>query len=207
MTIPSIINFIFNPRIIEEYLELINDPEFPSLEVPFPFLPSEFPVIRWYLLFATTACAYRLLNDEKESLLDQIVSLLNEQEFEVRVGDYVNAKGLLSKVRVPLGPRGWLLPITGRKIPIRIISITLVGIYLDIILELFSIAERNSLYLDCYAYKQIADECAFHSLGSYWGREPDEQHDSVHLEGLSELIYEHIIRLSNLIKGSSTEMQ
>lgn len=206
MTIPSIVNFIFNPRIVEEYVELINDDTLSSLDTPFPFASTEYQAIRWHLQFATTACAYHLLEDGKEAVLRELTTRIGQQQDEVRVGDYVNAKGEISKVRGPLGPRGWLLPITDRRIPLRIISATLVNVKLEFMLNLFAIAEKNTLTLDWSDYKQIADEYAFYTLVSYWGREPDEQNDSGHLEGLSDLIYEHIIRLRDLIKGTSPEL-
>ena len=205
MTASSIATFIFNPRVIEEYVELINDDSLSSINTPFPFAVSEFQAIRWHLQFATTACAYHLLDEGKEELLQEFNTRIGQQQFEVRVGDYINAKGEISKVRGPLGPRGWLLPITDRKIPLRIISVTLGNIKLQIMLDLFAIAEKNTLVLDWSDYKQIADEYGFYTLVSYWGREPDGQNDSDHLEGLSELIYEHIIRLRDLIKGTSPD--
>lgn len=207
MTTSSIVNFIFNPKVIEEYVTLISNDELSSLKTPFPFTPSEYQAIRWHLQFATTACAYHLFEEGRETILQELKMRIRQQEFEVRVGDYVNAKGELSKVRGPLGPRGWLFPITDRKIPLKIISAMLANIKLDIMLDLFAIAERSTVFLDWSDYKQIADQYAYYTLVSYWGREPDVRNDSDHLEGLSELIYEQTIELRDLIRGTSSEIR
>ena len=207
MALPAIIGAVFNPKMIEDYLAINNDESLSSFKKPFPFSPSEFTVLRWHLQFANVACAHHLLEEGKEKLMQELTAFIRQQENEVRVGDYVNAKREISKIRGFLGPRGWLFPITDRKVPLRIISAGLVNVKLQVMLELFSIAEKSSLILDWSDYKEMADEYAFYTLMSYWGREPDDQRDGDSLEGLSELIYTNLIGLRDMIQpNKSTDM-
>lgn len=200
----AICSVVFNAQIIKDHLDLAqgvdSDLGLESSTSSFPFMSAEWAPITWHLHIATVACGAYFLGDDKEWLIQEFIRKLQQQDEAVRIGDYVNANPDISNMREVLGIRGWLLPIVNRRVPLRVISGAVIGFKLDLFTSVFEKIAREGSAIEWRNYKDIADIYAIAILGSYWGRVPDEHRDQSALEPISEIIYENIYAIKELIK-------